>query len=495
VIATTIPISTKTTIATCIQIQVGDIDGEAYFERWSRNPRGRRAHTTIFVGMDRLLSRPVRKPAAVVALALSTLACLAPSSQAGSKAKAAAPSPALLGGVNIIGLGHTSLPAEADHEIAAARQLHVKIVRTDIPWSALEPTGRGQINARALAFADRLVADASAAGIRVAVTVAGTPCWASSAPPSLLRRCRPERDSKANRWPPKLPADYAAAVAFLARRYGTQLAALEIWNEPDQSNENYFAGPGKAAHYAALVRAAYPAVKQASPNLPVLAGSLVGSNGSFLRALYAAGIKGYYDGLSVHFYNLTLASLRSIHEVQLAGGDSRPLWLDEFGWSSCWPRQRVQQEQACVTPGVQAANLRSAFRAMGHTPYVAAALVYKLQDSAHEDFGMLAQGGAHKPAFTALSHVLSSPLAPIERVSLALRRAGSHVIARGSAPVGDFMQLEAFQGSVLRYRALFILDRFNRYAITLPAVLGTHGLRVRVFQYAGGLARDAQRHI
>ena len=70
----------------------------------------------------------------------------------------------------------------------------------------------------------------------------------------------------------------------------------------------------------------------------MVAGSLVGSNGAFLRALYAAGIKGYYDGLSVHYYHLTLASLRSIHEVQVANGDTKPLWLDEFGWSSCWPR-------------------------------------------------------------------------------------------------------------------------------------------------------------
>src|SRR4029077_9963109 len=127
--------------------------------------------------------------------------------------------------------------------------------------------------------------------------------------------------------------------------------------EPDQANEAYFAGPHKAARYAAVLRAAYPAIKQVSPGLTVVAGSLVGSNGVFLRALYAAGIKGFYDGLSVHFYNLTLASLRSIHEVQLANGDATPLWLDEFGWSSCWPQRRSEQEQACVTAATQALNI------------------------------------------------------------------------------------------------------------------------------------------
>src|SRR5205814_7992043 len=118
----------------------------------------------------------------------------------------------------------------------------------------------------------------------------------------------------------------------------------EVWNEPDQGNQLYFAGPNKAKRYAALLKAAYTAIKQANPTVTVLGGSLVGSNGLFLRALYAAGIKGYYDGLAVHYYSLFLASLRAIHETQLANGHSRPLWLDEFGWSRCFPPQRIQEE-------------------------------------------------------------------------------------------------------------------------------------------------------
>jgi hypothetical protein len=61
--------------------------------------------------------------------------------------------------------------------------------------------------------------------------------------------------------------------------------------------------------------------------------------------------------------------------------------------------------------------------------------------------------------------------------------------------VGDYMGLEAFLGGVLRYRALFILDRFDRYAIALPGVLGTSGVRVRVFQYWAGQARAAVARI
>ncbi|MFI4993901.1 MAG: cellulase family glycosylhydrolase [Solirubrobacterales bacterium] len=399
---------------------------------------------------------------------------------------------ALLGGVNI---PESDRPAEIDRQIAIARVLHANVVRIDVPWSSLEPLGPSQIDQRALASLDRLIDDASAAGIRVIATVDSSPCWASSAPASLLHQCVQDRSGQANAWPPTDPTNYAAFVAYLAQRYGTRLAAIEIWNEPDQANQLYFAGPNKPQRYAAILRAAYPAIKQANPNVPVLAGSLVGANGVFLRALYAAGIKGYYDGLAVHFYTLTLASLRSIHEVQLTSEDTKPLWLDEFGWSSCWPRYRVQQEQACVTPQVQARDIADIFRALGRTAYVAAAVLYKLQGSISENFGVLNAAGNRKPAFAALSGVLASPFGHVSPVTMSLRRRSGRVLASGSGPVGDYMELEAFQGSVLRYRVLFTLDRFNAYSIALPRVLGTSGLRVRVYQYWAGPGKAARSGI
>jgi hypothetical protein len=146
---------------------------------------------------------------------------------------------------------------------------------------------------------------------------------------------------------------------------------------------------------------------------------------------------------------------------------------------------------------VQAINLTNTFRALARAPYVAAAIVYKLQDSAsgREDFGLLSSAGLHKPAFGGLSRALASPFGPIAPATLTLRRRGSHVVASGSGPVGDYMQLEVFNGSTLRFRALFVLDRFNRFTVPLPAALGTSGLRVRVFQYWQGPGHAAQRAI
>ncbi len=488
-IATIIPIRTNTTIAICIQIQVGDISLEAYFATGRPPPRAT-ASRDYRGGMERLHASSAAA-AAALACALLWLTLVGPARAASSAHRAGTP---LLGGINIGGLESSSSPAEADRSIARAKQLHARIVRVAFPWSVLEPESQ-TFDPHALAFTDRLVSDAAAAHLRVSVTVGSTPCWASSAPAALLGKCRPGQDSKANAWPPRNAGDYGAVVGALAQRYGSRLAAIEVWNEPDQANEAYFAGPNKPAAYATVLRAAYPAVKQADPSLPVLGGSLVGSNGRFLRALYKAGVRGFYDGLSVHFYNLTLASLRAIHEVQLANGDATPLWLDEFGWTSCWPHLRSEQEQSCVTPQAQAENLRNTFRALSRSSYVDAAVVYKLQDSPREDFGVLSSAGARKRSFAALAGVLAAPFGSAGSVSLSLRRQGAGVLASGSAPVGDYMQLEAFHGATLRYRALFTLDRFNRFSIKLPAVLGTKGLRVKVFQYWAGSARGAQKSI
>lgn len=413
-----------------------------------------------------------------------------PAAHAQATARAAQGGP--LGGVNINGLSSTSTPEDAERSVSQARALHAGVVRIELAWSILRPQSTGGVNAKALAFTDRLMADAAAARIKVVATVDSSPCWASSAPAKLRKVCVVGGNrSAANAWPPSSAAAYASIVGFLAKRYGSKLTAIEVWNEPDQSNQKYFAGPSKPQRYARILRAAYPAVKRGNARTLVLGGSLVGSNGVFLKALYAAGIKGYYDGLAVHFYNLVLGSLRAIHQVQLAAGDTKPLWLNEFGWSSCYPRMRVQEHQACVTAQDQGANLQDVLRSLRGIPYVEAAVVYELRSASVEDFGVLSTTGVRKPAYALLQRALSSPLGSARPVTLRLGSKAGRVVASGSGPVGDYMELDAYQGLVQRYRALFVLDRFNRYKLTLPAALGAHGLRVRVFQFWSGAAAQS----
>lgn len=429
---------------------------------------------------------------AATALALAWCA-LSGTALAASPPPASSTPAALLGGINVDLQG--SGPSVAERVIAQAVALHAKIIRTEVSWASVAPRAAGELNARALGYTDRLLSDAAAQGIRVIVMVDVTPCWASSAPAELLSSCAPGARSPANSWPPARPADFAAFARQLAARYGNEITALEVWNEPDQANQKYFAGPEKAARYAAMLKAAYPAIKEVDPSILVLGGSIVGSNGVFLRLLYQDGIKGFYDGLAVHYYTLTLAAIRAIHTVQLENGDSTPLWLDEFGWGDCYPRQRIQEEQACVTAAVQAQNITNVYRALSTTNYIAAATIYELQDGGGDSFGVLTGSGARKPAFRALAGALAGGGGAQSPVTLALRREHGRLRASGGAPVGDYMQLEAFAGRTLRYRATFTLNRFNRYSLLLPAVLGTRHLRVRVYQLWAGPSRAAQRSV
>lgn len=429
------------------------------------------------------------------AVTLACISVLAASFAASAHTQAAGLARRPLGGINISGIAPGESFAQIDREIATAKALHVQVVRTEIPWSAFEPTSGAIVEPGAVAAANRLMSDAAKADIKVIALVESTPCWASSAPASLLAGCKGGSPSPANAWPPREASAFGAFVGWLAGQYGAQLAAIEVWNEPDQANQDYLAGPNKPQHYAELLRAAYPAIKQADSNVVVLAGSLVGANGGFMRALYAQGVKGYYDAVSVHFYNLVLGSVRRFHEVQLENGDRTPLWLDEFGWSSCWPARKIEQEQGCVSKAVQAQNITSSFRELARAPYVAALLTYGFQDHPGEEFGVLDAHGKRKPSFYALASALGSPLGPPAPVTLRLKAKRGRVIASGSAPVGDYMRLEAFVGGVLRYKAIFTLNRFNDYSIALPSVLGTRDVRVRVYQYWLGAGSDAQRKI
>ncbi|HUB73657.1 MAG TPA: cellulase family glycosylhydrolase [Solirubrobacteraceae bacterium] len=440
------PTSTNTTIATCVQIRSGDI--------------------------ARSLVR--------VALALALLATSATPALAGPVRARAAGASSLLGGVNVT--FNAAAPAEGERQIRLAGEMHARVVRVNIAWAQFAPA-RGALAPGPLAALDAFVEDASRHGVGVVLTVDATPCWDSSAPRRLLDACVPGRLAAANAWPPRTPAAYASFVAALARRYGSRLAAIEIWNEPDQVNQKYFAGPRKPQRYARLLRAAYRAIKRAEPSVPVLGGSIVGDNGSFLRALYRAGIKGYYDGLSVHFYTLTVAALHEIHQVQLAHHDRTRLWLDEFGWGTCRLGGHAEQGLPCVTPQVQAQNLRNTVRTLAATPYMAAAIAYTLQDSPREQFGALTQQGARKPAFGALAEAFSEPLGATEPVRLALTSSDGRILARGSAPVGDYMGLEASVHGVPRYRSVFTLNSLNRFSLKLPASLGASGVTVRVFRY------------
>ncbi len=311
--------------------------------------------------------------------------------------------------------------SEMDHELDMIQQLGGNVVRVDVGWSTLELNGKGQYDPGYVEKLDRFVNGADQRGIKVLATLDGTPCWASSAPESMKQGCRGSWwERGVENYPPTNPQDFADAANFITSRYGTKLAALELWNEPN--SERFLVAPNRAAAYTAMVKAAYPAAKAGNSQVPVLAGALAAADRPFLDELYADGIAGSYDGISIHPYNewrdpydlwqpqwkqyTFLPGIEWIREAQAAAGDTTPIWVTEFGWDTC------SGQQWCVSEAAQASYTVKAFQILDTLPYVQGAVDYELRDESSDksnfegNWGLVRQDFSPKPIFDAVREQL-----------------------------------------------------------------------------------------
>jgi hypothetical protein len=387
-------------------------------------------------------------------------------------------------GAQIDSVTSSTPQSRIDTQISAASTVHANTLRVEVDWSALEPHVQGQYDPAYLAKLDRTIQGAARRGIKSLIFLDRSPCWASSAPSKPNCLAQGSNTFNVTRYGPTDPASYVPAAVFLAQRYGPDLAAFEVWNEPDQSNEKYWAGPDKVNRYVALMKAVYGPLKQAAPKLPVIAGSFVGTNGAWLKAMYAAGAKGFYDGLAVHFYDLPLKALKSTRAVQKAAGDTKPLWLTEFGWTSCLRKggPRTLADHPCVSAAEQARGLTDIYRAVARTSWIAGATMYMLRDQSKAyQFGLLTQANKRKASFAAVRKVLLKPKGgAITRVTLRIRKSGNHVVLSGTGSVADVYDLKIKQNGQLRFLANLRTSGTGSWRLSVPAVVGTSGLSVHI---------------
>ena len=271
------------------------------------------------------------------------------------------------------------------------------------------------------------------------------------------------------------------------------MAAFELWNEPDHRNELYWAGPNKVPRYVALAKALYGPLKQAAPKVPVLAGAFVGTNGAWLQALYDAGLKGSYDGISAHFYDLTLAGLRQTRAVMRRNGDRVPVWLGETGWTSCAGRTQTQTGHVCVDRATQARQTADLVRALRRTSWVRGAVFYTARDDQQYDFGLVDRAGRAKPVLATLRRELRARRpAPMRRMTVRLRVSGGALVASGAGPGGDVLAYEA-RASRFLLKGFTRLGPNGRYSVRLPAQLGSRGVRFTIKQVWSGRTARARR--
>ena len=181
---------------------------------------------------------------------------------------------------------------DLDNDLNRLRAMGATWVRIPMNWVTLEPQ-RHQYN---WGPADQIVADASARHIKIDAVVSYTPAWA-----------RPAGTNGTD--PPSSVADYANFMQQLVARYAPRgVRTYEVWNEPNIVS--MWTPKPDAAKYAALLKAAYPAVKRADRTATVLAAGLSPAWNdpggtqiapvTFTTLLYANGAGHSFDVLALH---------------------------------------------------------------------------------------------------------------------------------------------------------------------------------------------------
>jgi len=287
----------------------------------------------------------------------------------------------------------------------------VKWVRIDLGWASLQESGPNSYSKWYVDLADSVVNAARARGIDVLATLWTSPSWANG--------------GGAVRVPPTDAGDYARAAQWAAAHFRGRVAAWEIWNEPNLSD--FFSGT--PAQYAALLRAAYPAVKAGDPNAQVVLGGPSSNDVAWLRQVYAAGIKDSFDIMSTHPYQgmadappeladdgqkWNLTHVAAVHDLMVQQGDgAKSIWFTEFGWSSHDNPSGVENWNRGVSLQQQGDYLVRAHRyAATNYPYVRAMFWYKelaypgSPDVHEEGYALLNSDLTERPVYWALKSYL-----------------------------------------------------------------------------------------
>ncbi len=228
--------------------------------------------------------------------------------------------------------------AHRAHEQAAWTELGVRVVRRDLSWSELEPEA-GEWN---LAPVGRVLDATDAAGAELlALLDYGNPAY----PPHADSVMQPVQD----------PADFARYAATIARVYGDRLHYYEIWNEPNAGLSFWHPREDPEA-FAALLRAAVPAIRAEDPDAVVAMGGLFWPSllfntpgDVFLEQVADAlpELGRLVDAVPIHPYRYPFTVPEAVEDHQGSmvdeicaaraqlddlGLDGAELWVGELGW-------------------------------------------------------------------------------------------------------------------------------------------------------------------
>lgn len=261
---------------------------------------------------------------------------------------------------------------------------------------------------------DLVIEHASAQGLSVVARLGLTPEWA-----------RP-KDTSLNYLDEDAYDDFSAFAAAFARRYRGKVGHLIIWNEPNLSYEWGYRQTS-AEEYVKLLRTVYSPIKEANPDIQVLAGALAPtleppgspwglSDLQFLEQMYELGAADFFDGLAVHAYGLNFPAeadpspqllnfrrVELVREIMVEHGDAdTSIYITEAGWND-HPRWTL-----AVRPAQRIQYTLDAVRyAEDHWPYVQLVAIwafrYPIPTRSYPDyFTLVTPEFVAKPIFDAL---------------------------------------------------------------------------------------------
>jgi hypothetical protein len=230
---------------------------------------------------------------------------------------------------------HSSL---AD-EFKRMRKAGVGSARFAVYWSQLQKQGPQKPDFRSL---DPIVAAAAKARLPLLPVVLGAPRWAAASHRALAA--------------PRDPADYAAFMTALVRRYGPggtyfaghpkvrrfPIHSWQVWNEVSNP---YYWDMNYAEEYPPVLSAAYDAIKSVDPSAVVVMSGLnsggAGTSWSALNAIYEQLDKQHlnrpFDKVAAHIYTANVPdALKVVQKTRAVtrrhGDGRRPILVSELAW-------------------------------------------------------------------------------------------------------------------------------------------------------------------
>ena len=180
-------------------------------------------------------------------------------------------------------------PEVADRDLALIKEAGFGWVKQGFGWREIEGACKGCFD---WSFADRIVSQVESHGLDLVARLDHQPYWAG----------------EYTNGPPANYGDFGDFVYALASRYAGRIRAYQIWNEPNLSRE-WGERPPNPTEYTALLKIGYQRIKEADPNAMVISAGLTPTSRwdhvavpdvEFLRGMYAAGAKPYFDVLGAH---------------------------------------------------------------------------------------------------------------------------------------------------------------------------------------------------